>query len=103
MDVIKKVPLDALINVLVDLFEKGINFIDIQGNEEDLVTKMTITVMPDYIDEEFDGDEYEYDEDEEDEDDDVELRELTKEEWESLDIPEDKTKGLTEQDLNDLL
>lgn len=98
MDVIKKVPLDALINVLVDLFEKGINFIDIQGNEEDLVTKMTITVMPDYIDEEYDGDEYE-----EDEDDDVELREITKEEWESLGIPEDKTKGLTEQDLNDLL
>ena len=101
MDVIKKVPLDALINVLVDLFEKGINFIDIQGNEEDLVTKMTITVMPDYIDEEYDGDEYEEDEDD---DDDVELREITKEEWESLDIPfEDKTKGLTEQDLNDLL
>lgn len=95
MDVIKKVPLDALINVLVDLFEKGINFIDIQGNEEDLVTKMTITIMPDYIDEEF----VEDDED----DDDVELRELTKEEWESLDIPEEKTKGLTEQDLNDLL
>lgn len=96
MDVIKKVPLDALINVLMDLFEKGINFIDIQGNEEDLVTKMTITVLPDYIDEEFVEDEYE-------EDDDVELRELTKEEWESLDIPEEKTKGLTEQDLNDLL
>lgn len=100
MDVIKKVPLDALINVLVDLYEKGINFIDIQGNEEDLVTKMTITVMPDYIDEEYDGDEYEEDEDD---DDDVELREITKEEWESLGIPEDKTKGLTEQDLNDLL
>lgn len=92
MNVIKKVPLDALINVLMDLFEKGINFIDIQGNEENLITKMTITVHPEYVDDEFI-----------EEEDDIEFRELTQEEWESLDIPKEETKGLTEQDLNDLL
>jgi hypothetical protein len=51
MDSIKKVPVDILIQILTDLYEKGINYIDIIGNEDELVTKMTISVIPEYIDE----------------------------------------------------
>ena len=51
MDSIKKVPVDILIQILTDLYEKGINYIDIIGNEGELVTKMTISVIPEYIDE----------------------------------------------------
>jgi hypothetical protein len=51
MDSIKKVPVDILIQILTDLYEKGIDYIDIIGNEDELVTKMTISVIPEYIDE----------------------------------------------------
>ncbi len=51
MDSIKKVPVDILIQILTDLYEKGVNYIDIIGNEDELITKMTISVIPEYIDE----------------------------------------------------
>jgi hypothetical protein len=51
MDSIKKVPVDILIEILTDLYEKGVNYIDIIGNEDELITKMTISVIPEYIDE----------------------------------------------------
>lgn len=91
MDVIKKVPLDTLINILVDLYEKGINFIDIQGNEEDAVTKMTITILPDYVDEEIEDFDEEF--------------ELDYEEWDDVELPiqTKEDQGLTEEDLNNLL
>ncbi len=37
---IKKVPLESFINILVELYNKGVNFVDIEGvsgNEQDIV------------------------------------------------------------------
>ena len=49
MDVIKKVPVKELITVLVDLFEKGVDFIDIKGDANNIINKLSITVEPEYI------------------------------------------------------
>jgi hypothetical protein len=82
MDVIKKVPVKELITVLVDLFEKGVDFIDIKGDANDIINKLSITVEPEYINS---GEEDFIDEDED---------------FEIEDFP---SVMLSENDLNDLV
>jgi hypothetical protein len=82
MDVIKKVPVKELITVLVDLFEKGVDFIDIKGDANDIINKLSITVEPEYINS---GEEDFIDEDED---------------FEVEDFP---SVILSENDLNDLV
>ena len=82
MDVIKKVPVKELISVLVELFEKGVDFIDIKGDANDIINKLSITVEPEYINS---GEEDFIDEDED---------------FEIEDFP---SVILSENDLNDLV
>ena len=82
MDVIKKVPVKELITVLVDLFEKGVDFIDIKGDANDIINKLSITVEPEYINS---GEEDFIDEDED------------------FEIEDFSSVILSENDLNDLV
>ena len=49
---IKKIPLDSLIDVLVDLFDKGVDYIDILGAQGDDKDYMAISFCKEYMCEE---------------------------------------------------
>ena len=49
---IKKIPLDSLIDVLVDLFDKGVDFIDILGTQGEEKDYMAISFSKEYMCEE---------------------------------------------------
>lgn len=80
---IKKIPLDTLIDVLVDLFDKGVDFIDILGAQGEDKDYMAISFSKEYMCEE------------------------SKEEFaagESIITKEDITNyKLSEEDINDLI
>ncbi len=97
MSVIKKVPLDIMINILTDLYEKGVNFVDIVGNDEDEITKMTITVQPDYVDENAELEELDDLGEEYEEDEDFLIRDY------EYDEEEEDCQPLTDHDLNELI
>ena len=56
---IKKVPLDGFIDVLMDLYNKGVDYIDITGVTNDDMDKMAISFTAEYMmegaEEEFDN------------------------------------------------
>lgn len=90
---LRKVPLEDLIKILTDLYEDGVNYIDISGepsddkeNPKDLIK---ITIRPEYM---VNDEEDEEDEDEEDED------YYKSDKKKNIDV--DK---LSENDINDLL
>jgi len=81
---IQKIPLKEFIIILQDLYEEGVNFIDLSGGEADgdsdlLKDMIKITVKPEYMEED-------YDEDDDDNDDD-----------------KDNNNMLSETDINDLI
>jgi hypothetical protein len=84
MNVIKKIPIKDLIEILMDLYEKGIDYADIAGDTDANVNKLIITVEPEYM---CDSEEDFIDEDED------------------FEIDEDEIfdKKLSENDLNDLI
>jgi hypothetical protein len=86
MDVIKKIPIKDLIEILMDLYEKGVDYADIAGDSQPSINKLIITVEPEYMSDN--------DEDFIDEDEDFEIDE---------DKDEDFNKKLSEKDLNDLV
>ena len=53
MKIIRKIPLEGLIQILQDLFETGADYIDISGEqhdkEEGIVDVIKITVKPEYM------------------------------------------------------
>lgn len=49
---IQKIPLDRLIETLVDLYNKGIDYIDIAGVQEDEQDRMAIVFTREYMTEE---------------------------------------------------
>ena len=49
---IQKIPLDRLIETLVDLYNKGIDYIDIAGVSEDEQDRMAIVFTKEYMTEE---------------------------------------------------
>ena len=86
---LNKIPITALMQILLELFEDGVDFIDIEGEETEEQKEsdiISVTVRPEY-----------YSENRE-----VEL-ELKKEEISDF-VPEIKTnKKLTDDDINDLV
>jgi hypothetical protein len=46
---IKKIPLDTFIDVLMDLYNKGVDYIDITGVTNDHSDKMAISFTSEYI------------------------------------------------------
>lgn len=50
MAIIKKVPLDEIIEVFMDLYNKGVDFIDIIASEKD--NRISVTFSEEYINEE---------------------------------------------------
>jgi len=97
---VEKIPLDTLINLLIDLYDSGIDYIDLSSNNDDPAQdKLIIQTKNDYINPDFkdrtvynreEGD----DSDDDDEDDDNIPEKLP---------PTIETKRLTDEDLNQLL
>lgn len=49
---LKKIPLDRLINVLVELYNKGVDYIDITGVPDEEQDRVAISFSKDYMTEE---------------------------------------------------
>jgi glutaredoxin len=50
---LRKIPLDSLLEIIIDLYESGVDYIDIDGEQnkegEPLKDSILITVKPEYI------------------------------------------------------
>lgn len=79
MAIIKKVPLDEIIDVFMDLYNKGVDFIDLVASETD--NRISVIFSEDYINED------------------------AKDNFESIqiDIEEEEDEALTDEDLNQLI
>lgn len=77
MAIIKKVPLDEIIDVFMDLYNKGVDFIDLIASEKD--NRISVVFSEEYINEE------------------------AKETFQILDDDEEEEKALTDEDLNQLI
>jgi hypothetical protein len=64
MAVIKKVPLDEIIDVFMDLYNKGVDFIDIVASEKD--NRISVIFTEEYVNQEA-IDNFELDDDDDDE------------------------------------
>jgi hypothetical protein len=53
---IRKIPIQSLIDVLVELYNRGVDYVDIVGSQGDLQDAMSITFTKDYMTEQ--GKEY---------------------------------------------
>jgi len=51
--IIKKIPLEDFISILVELYDKGVNFIDISGASKDNQDMIKINVLEEYMEENF--------------------------------------------------
>jgi hypothetical protein len=102
---IEKIPLDVFINILIELYEKGMDYVDLYSNNDDLnQDKLIILTKDDYINPDFekDGirpeiidntDEVPGFEEEDDDEDDIPPKQP----------PLIEMRRLTEDDINDLL
>jgi hypothetical protein len=93
---LRKIPLQALIEILQDLYENGADFIDLSGeqNDKDGSPKdlIQITIKPEYmLHDERDGD------DVEDVTQEIEM------DYSDDDIPDTKSRSLSDDDINDLI
>lgn len=78
MAIIQKIPLDEIIDVFMDLYNKGVDFIDLVASEKD--NKISVVFVKEYINEEA-MDNFELDE----EDDEIEINsKLTDEDFNQL-------------------
>ena len=82
MNSLRKIPLEGLIQILTNLFEEGADFIDISGEQDNRengsIDIIKITVKPEYMSDENE----------------VEIE---------VDIEEDKSNSLSEDDINELI
>jgi hypothetical protein len=82
MEPLRKIPLEGLIQILTNLFEEGADFIDISGEqdnrEEGPIDIIKITVKPEYMSD----------------DSEVEIE---------VDIQEERSNSLSEDDINELI
>jgi hypothetical protein len=78
MAIIKKVPLDEIIDVFMDLYNKGVDYIDIVASEKD--NRISVIFSEDYINEDakdnFEGIEVDEEEEEEEKLTDEDLNQL---------------------------
>jgi hypothetical protein len=78
MAIIKKVPLDEIIDVFMDLYNKGVDFIDLIASEND--NRISVIFSEDYLNEE------------------------AKDNFESIEIDEDEEETtFTDEDINQLI
>lgn len=80
MAIIKKVPLDEIIDVFMDLYNKGVDFIDLVASEKD--NRISVIFSEDYINED------------------------AKDNFESIEVDveeEEEDEALTDEDLNQLI
>lgn len=50
--ILRKIPVDKLINLLVEMYNRGVDYIDISGVQEEEQDKMAISFTEDYLTEE---------------------------------------------------
>lgn len=79
---IKKIPLDGFIDILMDLYNKGVDYIDITGVTNEHMDKMAISFSPEYM---MEGSEENFDN------------------TPSLDIKDLMNEKLSEEDLDQLI
>ena len=93
---LRKIPLHPLIEILQDLYESGADFIDLSGeqSEEGEAPKDTIqiTIKPEYM----------LHDERNDDDDDDELEEIELD-YSNDDIPDNTSRSLSDDDINDLI
>jgi hypothetical protein len=100
---IKKIPLKGLLEILTDLYEEGVNYVDFSSGEgSDLKDILKIDIQPEYMASEEELDQEEEDDDDDDDDNEGEdyketIRNLA---GKSSEI---KVTKLSEDDLNNLL
>lgn len=81
--ILRKIPVDKLIDLLIEMYNHGVDYIDISGNQEEDQDNMVISFTKDYMTEE--GQKHFKEDD-------------------SIDIAERLMNGkLSEEDLNDLM
>jgi len=89
---LNKIPITALMQILAELFEEGVDFIDIEGegSEDDESDKIKVTVRPEYYSDQPEIElELELEQDQQDESDFFPQIEIN--------------KKLTDEDINDLI
>lgn len=93
---LRKIPLQALIEILQDLYENGADFIDLSGEQKDengsVKDLIQITIKPEYMlhDEREDNDD-------DDESEEIEL------DYSDDDTPDTTPRSLSDDDINDLI
>lgn len=92
---LRKIPLQALIEILQDLYENGADFIDLSGEQKDengsIKDLIQITIKPEYMLH-----------DERNEDDDEESEEIELD-YSNDDIQDTTSRSLSDDDINDLI
>jgi hypothetical protein len=93
---LRKIPLQALIEILQDLYDNGADYIDLSGEQKDengsVKDLIQITIKPEYM--------LHDERDEDDDDDELEEIEL---DYSNDDIPDNTSRSLSDDDINDLI
>ena len=92
---LRKIPLQALIEILQDLYDNGADYIDLSGEQKDengsVKDLIQITIKPEYM---------LHDEREDDDDEESEEIEL---DYSDDDTPDTTSRSLSDDDINDLI
>ena len=92
---LRKIPLQALIEILQDLYDNGADYIDLSGEQKDengsIRDLIQITIKPEYM---------LHDERNDDDDDELEEIEL---DYSDDDTPDNTSRSLSDDDINDLI
>ena len=93
---LRKIPLQALIEILQDLYENGADFIDLSGEQKEengsVKDLIQITIKPEYM----------LHDERNDDDDDDELEEIELD-YSEDDTPDTSKRSLSDDDINDLI
>jgi hypothetical protein len=93
---LRKIPLQALIEILQDLYDNGADYIDLSGEQKDengsIRDLIQITIKPEYM----------LHDERNDDDDDDELEEIELD-YSNDDIPDNTSRSLSDDDINDLI
>lgn len=94
---LRKIPLQALIEILQDLYENGADFIDLSGEQKDengsVKDLIQITIKPEYM----------LHDERNDDDDEEESEEIELDYSDNDDTPNTTSRSLSDDDINDLI
>lgn len=94
---LRKIPLQALIEILQDLYENGADFIDLSGEQKDengsIKDLIQITIKPEYM----------LHDERNDDDDEEESEEIELDYSDNDDTPNTTSRSLSDDDINDLI